>query len=73
MIMLSSSQKTSLNCLCTLILKTFAFNSLIEAQTISKSMKTFALFVYHYTFFYSFCKYYFFKKYHYGSLYIDFI
>ncbi|EEL49478.1 hypothetical protein bcere0022_31610 [Bacillus cereus Rock3-44] len=39
-------------------MKTFALTSLIEAQTIFQSMKTFALFVYHYTFFYLFCKYF---------------
>ncbi|CAI8791904.1 conserved hypothetical protein [Bacillus sp. IT-79MI2] len=46
-------------------MKTFALTSFIEAQTIFQSMKTFALFVYHYTFFYIFCKYFlyvFFKK-----------
>jgi len=44
-------------------MKTFAYRNLIEAQTIFQSMKTFALFVFHYTFFYRFCNIIFQKIY----------
>lgn len=50
-------------------MKTFANNSFIEAQTTSQSMKTFALFVYYYTYIYMFCKYYFSKNLRSYSLY----
>ncbi|AWC29604.1 hypothetical protein CG478_015525 [Bacillus cytotoxicus] len=50
--------KTSFNYVRKLaLMKTFTISGLIIAQTISHLTKTFALFVYHYTFFSLFCKY----------------